>query len=57
MGHRMLELDVVGWAPGGPNQQLFVTGPPNHNVAPPGPYVVYVLVDGTPGIGQFVQVV
>ncbi|KAE9370869.1 carbohydrate-binding module family 18 [Stipitochalara longipes BDJ] len=57
MGHRMINLDVAGWVPGGTNQKLTVTGPPNNNVAPPGPYVVYVLVDGTPGIGQFVQVV
>jgi hypothetical protein len=57
MGHRMINLDVAGWTAGGTNQQLTVTSPPNHNVAPPGPYVVYVLCDGTPGIGQFVQVV
>jgi Galactose oxidase-like, Early set domain len=53
----MIKLDVAGWAAGGTNQQLTVTCPPNNNVAPPGPYVVYVLVNGTPGIGQFVQVV
>lgn len=32
------------------------TMPPNNNVAPPGPYVVYVVVDGVPGVGQFVMV-
>lgn len=53
MGHRMLNLDIVKSAQG----SLTVSGPPNHNVAPPGPYVVYVLVDGVPGVGQFVQVV
>ena len=57
MGARMMELDVANFAPGGSNQELFVTGPPSHNVAPPGPYVVYVVVDGVPSIGQFVQVV
>jgi hypothetical protein len=56
MGHRMINLDVAGWVAGATNQKLTVTGPPNNNVAPPGPYVVYVLCDGTPGIGQFVQV-
>jgi len=56
MGHRMLELDVTGWAAGGGLQTLTVTTPPNTNVAPPGPYVVYIVVDGVPGIGQFVQV-
>jgi hypothetical protein len=56
MGARMCELDVTNWVPGGINQYLFVTGPPNNNVAPPGPYVIYVLTDGVPGIGQFVRV-
>ncbi|KAI9050602.1 hypothetical protein LZ554_005761 [Drepanopeziza brunnea f. sp. 'monogermtubi'] len=53
MGHRMLNLDIIKSAQG----SLTVNGPPNHNVAPPGPYVVYVLVDGVPGVGQFVRVV
>ncbi|PVH78473.1 carbohydrate-binding module family 18 [Cadophora sp. DSE1049] len=57
MGHRMLNLDITKSARGGPAQTLYVNGPPNHNVAPPGPYVIYVLVDGVPGVGQFVQVV
>jgi len=57
MGHRMLELDVAGWAAGLAIQQITVTGPPNYNVAPPGPYVVYVRIAGVPGVGQFVQVV
>ncbi|KAE8444817.1 hypothetical protein EG329_014171 [Mollisiaceae sp. DMI_Dod_QoI] len=56
MGHRMLELDFEGWVPGGAAQTLTVSGPPNRNVAPPGPYVIYVVCDGVPGIGQFVQV-
>lgn len=56
MGHRMLELDIVDWAPGAAQQKVSVSSPPNNNAAPPGPYVVYVLVDGIPGIGQFVQV-
>ncbi|KAG9231250.1 carbohydrate-binding module family 18 protein [Amylocarpus encephaloides] len=56
MGHRMLDLDVGGFAPGQTKQTLTVTGPPNSNVAPPGPYVVYVLCDGVPGMGQFVRV-
>ncbi|CAG8975951.1 hypothetical protein HYALB_00007082 [Hymenoscyphus albidus] len=56
MGHRMLDLDVSGFTAGGTQQSITVAGPPNLNVAPPGPYVVYVLVDGVPGIGQFVSV-
>ncbi|CZT11942.1 related to glyoxal oxidase precursor [Rhynchosporium graminicola] len=57
MGHRMLNLDIVRSTRGGPVQTLYVTGPPSRNLAPPGPYVLYVLVDGVPGVGQFVQVV
>lgn len=56
MGQRMIVLDTVGWQAGETTQTLTVTMPPNGNVAPPGPYVVYVLVDGVPGIGQFVSV-
>lgn len=56
MGHRMLFLDNTGFAPGAAHQSLTVTMPPNRNVAPPGPYVVYVVVNGIPGMGQFVQV-
>ena len=56
MGHRMLFLDVDGWTAGQTAQSVTVSMPPNSNVAPPGPYVVYVVVDGVPAIGQFVQV-
>lgn len=30
--------------------------PPNANLAPPGPYVVYVVVNGVPAVGQMVMV-
>lgn len=30
--------------------------PPTPNLAPPGPYVVYVVVDGVPAVGQMVMV-
>ena len=56
MGHRMVILDTQGWAAGSTTQTLTVTGPPNTNVAVPGPYVVYVMVDGVPSVGQFVSV-
>lgn len=56
MGHRMVVLDSTGWAAGATAQILTVTTPPSNNVAPPGPYVVYCVVDGVPGIGQFVSV-
>lgn len=56
MGHRMLQLDSTGWNTQTTAQSLTVTTPPNHNVCPPGPYVVYVMCDGVPATGQFVSV-
>lgn len=56
MGHRMAFLDTTGFNPAAIAQTITVTMPPNKSVAPPGPYVVYVLVDGVPAIGQFVIV-
>ncbi|KAK5164244.1 uncharacterized protein LTR77_009938 [Saxophila tyrrhenica] len=56
MSHRMLFLDIEGFQPGAEQQSLTVSMPPNNNVAPPGPYVVYVVADGVPSIGQFVMV-
>ncbi|KAK5131934.1 hypothetical protein LTR08_000446 [Meristemomyces frigidus] len=56
MSHRMLFLDFEGWEAGKAEQLITVKGPPNNNVAPPGPYVVYVVVDGVPSLGQFVTV-
>lgn len=56
MGHRMAFLDTEGFDASRTSQTITVTMPPNRNVAPPGPYVVYVLVDGVPAMGQFVHV-
>lgn len=56
MGHRMMFLDTDGWQSGGGWKNITVTMPPNSNIAPPGPYVVYVLVDGVPAYGQYVMV-
>lgn len=56
MGHRMLFLDNTGFKAGATAQTITVTMPPNRNVAPAGPYVIYVLVDGVPAMGQFVNV-
>ncbi|KAK0278301.1 hypothetical protein LTR54_014695 [Friedmanniomyces endolithicus] len=56
MSHRILFLETQGWKAGATEQTITVAGPPNNNVAPPGPYVVYVVVDGVPGVGQFVMV-
>ncbi|KAI9743469.1 MAG: hypothetical protein M1818_002781 [Claussenomyces sp. TS43310] len=56
MGHRMVVCDTAGWVAGNIKQNLIVTMPPNSSIVPPGPYVVYVLADGIPGIGQFVRI-
>lgn len=58
MGHRMAFLDNTGFVASttARAQKVTVTMPPNSNVAPPGPYVVYVVVDGVPSVGQFVSV-
>ena len=56
MNHRMAFLDNTGYKAGATAQKLTVTMPPNGNVAPPGPYVVYVTCDGVPAVGQFVMV-
>ncbi|KAI4653688.1 hypothetical protein J4E93_001455 [Alternaria ventricosa] len=56
MGHRMIFLDNTGFKAGATAQSLTVTMPPNKAVAPAGPYVIYVVVDGVPAMGQFVHV-
>lgn len=59
MGQRMIYLDFVGFEQGASSQKLVVQMPSaafGNSVAPPGPYVVYVVVDGIPGIGQSVMV-
>ena len=56
MNHRMLFLDNQGFVAGQAEQTLTVVMPPNSNISPPGPYVTYVVCDGTPGIGQFIMV-
>lgn len=56
MGQRMVELEYQGWVNGAETQNLQVNNPPNNNVTPPGPYVLFAVVDGIPSDGQFVKV-
>jgi hypothetical protein len=59
MGHRMVLLDHEGGEGHGGEKRLRVQMPEarfGNNVLPPGPYVLYVVVDGVPSIGQFVMV-
>lgn len=56
MGHRMVKLDATGFTAGAGKKTITVKMPPDNNITPPGPWVVYVLIDGVPGVGQFVMV-
>lgn len=56
MGQRMLFLDNSGFRVGSKRQKITVQAPLNNNLAPPGPYVIYIVVDGIPSVGQFVQI-
>lgn len=56
MGQRVMFLDATGWKPGQAVQVIQVSMPPNSAIAPPGPYVVFVLADGVPSVGQMVMV-
>ena len=59
MGHRMVWLDSEGWKSGHKSQKMVVSMPGEqwgNKVLPPGPYVLYVVVDGVPGVGKFVMV-
>lgn len=56
MGHRMIYLDTLGFRPGRVKQEVTAWMPPSPNISPPGPYVIYVVVDGIPSVGQFVTV-
>ncbi|OAX79580.1 hypothetical protein ACJ72_06098 [Emergomyces africanus] len=56
MGHRMLYLEHEGYQSKRHRQKILVSMPPDNNIAPPGPYVIYIVADGVPSIGQFVLV-
>jgi len=56
MGHRMMVLERSGFKAGQIAQVVRTRTPPNKNICPPGPYVIYVVVDGVPAIGQFVRI-
>jgi hypothetical protein len=56
MGHRMVYCDYTGYATNVSRQIITVTPPPSHNVTPPGYYILFVVADGVPAIGQMVMV-
>lgn len=56
MGARMLVLDATDTVKGNASQKVTATMPPTNHVAPPGPYVLHVVADGIPSVGQFVMV-
>ncbi|KAF3921693.1 hypothetical protein ABW21_db0203271 [Orbilia brochopaga] len=53
MGQRMVFLDYAGFEAGVIHQNIRFRTPPR-NTAQPGPWVVYILLDGIPSIGRFV---
>ncbi|EGX49092.1 hypothetical protein AOL_s00079g46 [Orbilia oligospora ATCC 24927] len=55
MGHRMVFLDNSGFQSGTTHQNIRLKIP-SRNTAQPGPWVIYVLLDGIPSIGQFVKI-
>ncbi|KAF3941488.1 hypothetical protein ABW19_dt0210445 [Dactylella cylindrospora] len=55
MGNRMAFMDYSGFKKGVIHQNIRFRIPPR-NVAHPGPWVLYVLLDGIPSIGQFVTI-
>jgi len=55
MGHRMVYCDFVGNSTG-TAQSVMVTPPPTHNITPPGYYILFVVADGVPSIGQMIMV-
>jgi hypothetical protein len=55
MGHRMVYLDFVGNSTG-TAQSVTVTPPPTHNITPPGYYMLFVISNGVPSIGQMIMV-
>lgn len=59
MGQRMVVLDHESVESEGGQSKLRVQMPEarfGNNVLPPGPYVLYVVLDGVPSVGQFVMV-
>lgn len=65
MNQRMLFLDFTDVSSSSSHEEtkklaqqktLTVRMPPTPNLAPPGPYVVYVVVNGIPAVGQMVMV-
>lgn len=56
MAHRMMVLERADYKPGQIAQNIRSRIPPTYNTCPPGPYVIYVVVDGVPGVGQFVTI-
>ncbi|QGA21118.1 hypothetical protein EYB26_008828 [Talaromyces marneffei] len=54
MGQRLVFLENEGFSPGLEEQVVNVSMPASSSIAPSGPYVIYVVLDGVPGLGQFV---
>ncbi|EXJ78702.1 hypothetical protein A1O1_09104 [Capronia coronata CBS 617.96] len=56
MGQVMVYLDHTGWVDAGDNSKRVEVEMADGIKLAPGPYVVYVVANGVPGVGQFVTV-
>jgi Glyoxal oxidase N-terminus/Domain of unknown function (DUF1929) len=56
MGHRMVYLDYTGLVQNAASQSITVTPPPSHNITPPGYYMLFVVANGVPSMGQMIMV-
>lgn len=56
MGHRMVYLEHTGFAVGKTAQNLMVQPPPSNNITPPGYYILFVIADGIPSVGQQIMI-
>lgn len=57
MGQVLIYLEMTSFKKVGENKYRVIARTPGSDVAiAPGPYVIYLVVDGVPGIGQFVMV-
>lgn len=57
MGHRMVYCGYTGLDSNQNIQHLMVNPPPSHNITPPGYYMIFVVADGIPSMGQMIKVV
>jgi hypothetical protein len=56
MNHRMAYCDYGDYQQNETVHAITVIPPPNHSITPPGYYILFVVADGIPSIGQMIMV-